>query len=64
MWGGFNQKGTFSRLQVHEGVGFSLVKVYERLENLSLWSVKRAQWQIHLMAVTELIKQSYFVIYS
>ena len=42
IWEGFNQDGTFSRLQVYAGVGISLVLVYERLGNLSLWSVKRA----------------------
>ena len=36
------ERGTIFRLQFYEGVGISLVEVYERVgKSVSVWSVKR-----------------------
>ena len=55
------ERGTFFRLQVYERVEISLVELYERVEKSvkkkNLKQPKKANWQMHFMAVKKSTKK-------
>ena len=59
------QRGTFFRLQVYEGVGISLVRVYKRGREICHWVCKRVQGlRDTLYGFKDSRKRSIFVIDS